>query len=932
MGGDSANISFSGGAGVGSLSSAAAQTLRMEAKLEGGGKPPQHSRSTSSSGSTGNGHANGHGSERRASLAAGARGGKPPPPPHPFAHVMSYDEATKLRQQTCASPASSDDEQTAATSEMTGSTESMRSARGPDRNVYKSPASSSSRRRLVGAATGTKRRHHSKSSSSSSSSSSPHHVPKGLKNVGNTCYANAALQCLLSTALTHALLDPTQAVIFRRYSSNQNILAQGSGSVDSAEDDNYEYESEIGLNIDGDNGVELAPSPSEEEKEKKREERRLKKEAKRKEKEKEELRETCRWLTGELTDITRDCTTFQEPPKKVEPPPSGLFGGFLTIAGHTPLLEKKAKVVDPGSITRNVHKISSTLRPYQQEDAHEFLRSLLSTLTMEGQNRQLSALFDGLLESSVTCQTCGYSSLTRDRYMDLSLDIADASISNLTDALRHFTKTETLDANNKVDCRKCHERQIATKGLRLATAPTILVCHLKRFACNMYGQQIRLNKDVAFPLQLDIGKCMSKANRSTPQPYQLVGVLVHAGRSCDSGHYYSFVRSGDRWYKCNDATVTEVNVDIVLKQKAYMLMYEVEGMRKKHDCESYGKYHPEPNHSAPPLKNSSSFEKSSGKRKMHVRSQSAPRPFREPSPVRSERFPIPFASPPLEAGLTTDGNTSEANDSATNVSVSDALASVLGACLSVACFCGTSASYVPEQVRCPTQSWDPEADSHCTADGEGGIPMQCLPSANATACCNDKKMSPERTSSTKDDRPPLSPPRTTSKKTVQAMLSRGQSTGNLSSLALLEANDNSRPTMNPSRPTETAPPTESSAPAIEPSSPGKKSDPAEPLLPPSPSKASPLKKSSSPTNGGSGSGSGGHRKNDPSPSKKHRRKKKKQHSHFPMADDYTGSDNKLKGIDILKKKEKKSRRKSSSHMHSGDVKTDRPPLPKDNSI
>ena len=62
------------------------------------------------------------------------------------------------------------------------------------------------------------------------------------------------------------------------------------------------------------------------------------------------------------------------------------------------------------------------------------------------------------------------------------------------------------------------------------------------------------------------------------------------------------------------------------------------------------------------------------------------------------------------------------------------------------------------------------------------------------------------------------------------------------------------------------------------------------------------------------------------------RKKKKQHSHFPMADDYTGSDNKLKGIDILKKKEKKSRRKSSSHMHSGDVKTDRPPLPKDNSI
>ena len=387
---------------------------------ETGGRPPQHSRSTSSGGSndreiTGHGFSNGG---KRLSLPAtsanGTRGGKPP---HPFAHVVSYDEAQKLRQQN-ASPTSSDDEQTAATSDMTGSTESMSggksSARISDRNFYKSSSSSSSKRRLVGAATGAMRRHHK------SSSSSPHHVPKGLKNVGNTCYANAALQCLLSTALTHALLDPTQAVLFRRYSSNQNILAQGSGSVDSADAD-YEYESEIGLTIDdddADNDGKVVPvSPSEEEKEKKREERRRKKEAKRKEKEKAELRETCRWLTGELTDITRDYTTFRDPPKKPEPPPSGLFGGFLTIAGHTPQKERKAKVVDPGTITRNVHKLSRTLRPYQQEDAHEFLRSLLSTLTMEGQNRQLSALFDGVLESSVTCQTCGYASLTRDRYM-----------------------------------------------------------------------------------------------------------------------------------------------------------------------------------------------------------------------------------------------------------------------------------------------------------------------------------------------------------------------------------------------------------------------------------------------------------------------------------------------------------------------------------
>ena len=61
-------------------------------------------------------------------------------------------------------------------------------------------------------------------------------LPKGLLNIGNSCYANAVMQCLLNTALTDALNDPTASAIFRRYSSNPNILAQGSGSVDSEED------------------------------------------------------------------------------------------------------------------------------------------------------------------------------------------------------------------------------------------------------------------------------------------------------------------------------------------------------------------------------------------------------------------------------------------------------------------------------------------------------------------------------------------------------------------------------------------------------------------------------------------------------------------------------------------------------------------------
>mmetsp|Transcript_26779 Transcript_26779/g.39666 ORF Transcript_26779/g.39666 Transcript_26779/m.39666 type:complete len:684 (+) Transcript_26779:189-2240(+) len=388
--------------------------------------------------------------------------------------------------------------------------------------------------------------------------------PVGLKNVGNTCYANAALQCILSTALSHALLDPTSTHIFRRYSSNPGLLAMGSGSVDT---DNEATDDE---------------DPADLLKEGRRVERQRAKDIRKRNKEKMVKHEKCQWLTGELTDITRVYTASN---LNLDENKSNWQGMFHLFSDTNDL-----RVVDPGGVTRHVNKISPCLRPYQQEDAHEFLRSLLSTLTLDGQNKQLSSLCDGLLESAVTCQTCHRASVTRDRYMDLSLDI-QGEIQDLTGALNHFTQTEFLDEHNKVDCARCKTRRVVSKGLRLATAPTVLVCHLKRFAFDKYGRATRLSKHVKYPLRLEIGEFMSRANQSKPPPYELVGVLVHAGRRCESGHYLAFIKCGDFWYKANDEVVTKVDIDVVLRQQAYILFYEVEGMRAKHGYEGFRKYH-----------------------------------------------------------------------------------------------------------------------------------------------------------------------------------------------------------------------------------------------------------------------------------------------------------------------------------------------------
>jgi hypothetical protein len=48
-----------------------------------------------------------------------------------------------------------------------------------------------------------------------------------------------------------------------------------------------------------------------------------------------------------------------------------------------------------------------------------------------------------------------------------------------------------------------------------------------------------------------------RRNNAHRQSAQLLAVLVHEGVPT-GGHYYSFVRLGDRWHKFNDAHVSEV--------------------------------------------------------------------------------------------------------------------------------------------------------------------------------------------------------------------------------------------------------------------------------------------------------------------------------------------------------------------------------------
>lgn len=61
-----------------------------------------------------------------------------------------------------------------------------------------------------------------------------------------------------------------------------------------------------------------------------------------------------------------------------------------------------------------------------------------------------------------------------------------------------------------------------------------------------------------FETELNIAPYMSN-RRAGPQMYELYGVLVHAGHSVHSGHYYCFVRGPNGiWHHMDDTRVSQV--------------------------------------------------------------------------------------------------------------------------------------------------------------------------------------------------------------------------------------------------------------------------------------------------------------------------------------------------------------------------------------
>jgi len=375
-------------------------------------------------------------------------------------------------------------------------------------------------------------------------------VPRGLVNLGNTCYFNSVIQVLLNAPLFGALMEERTSTTDNKYTlsdpdSEESIeveLPECDQAVRSLVDLYKQYMNQPQRPKPSNNTSNLQPiSPN-------------------------KLMNSIRQKTGR-------------------------FQRQLQEDSHE-LLRSLIDIIRSDEVRRQKAAISS----YHGEKKSNIKADVFTIVDM---------IFGGHFLSSVKCQKCRYKSQHLEPFYDLSLAITDP-INDIRAAIANFTSNAVLDGDNKFICERCSKingkktYEAGVKSTNIAVPPNVLTLHLKRFEAdggmrgglgggrktkgkNTSGRRARksgnkkddddnedddsssqiggcinfrkINKHIEFSELLDLSDFTSdlcydltkinkwpRIHHGDPIWYSLFGVICHSG-NLRGGHYTAYVKS-----------------------------------------------------------------------------------------------------------------------------------------------------------------------------------------------------------------------------------------------------------------------------------------------------------------------------------------------------------------------------------------------------
>lgn len=183
------------------------------------------------------------------------------------------------------------------------------------------------------------------------------------------------------------------------------------------------------------------------------------------------------------------------------------------------------------------------------------------------------------LQRQFICVSCGCRSQPRiERQLGLSVSIpegprtpsdeASREIWNLDDFVWDCFLPELIERK----CEYCCSSYSVTET-RVSKAPRCLVVHLKRFSAD--GRKI--DTSVEIPQTISVEPAL-QASPGEPVNFQLFAIVRHRSISCESGHYTADVLVDDAswtWTHCDDLRIFPRYPDVLQEEQGYLCFYKV---------------------------------------------------------------------------------------------------------------------------------------------------------------------------------------------------------------------------------------------------------------------------------------------------------------------------------------------------------------------
>ena len=138
---------------------------------------------------------------------------------------------------------------------------------------------------------------------------------------------------------------------------------------------------------------------------------------------------------------------------------------------------------------------------------------------------------------------------------------------NIDDCFEFDKEEIVFDGDNKIFCNKCNQLNEALCRTKIFSSPQVLIIILNR------GKGNQFDCDVEFEENLNISKYVERIE--CPRNYKLIGVISHLGESSMSGHFIADCRYFDgQWYCFNDSIVNGPSSRYSKKGTPYILFYQ----------------------------------------------------------------------------------------------------------------------------------------------------------------------------------------------------------------------------------------------------------------------------------------------------------------------------------------------------------------------